>query len=186
MAEFLSRAFADDPFYDWLLPPAPRREAASRGFFQLLLRHLSDQLSETYTTSDLTGSALWLAPGKHQLSWWQQLRLIPSFTAAVGLGGIPRGLRIIAHMDALHTSVTTGPHYTLSLLGVEPSAQRRGLGHRLVQPILERCDQERLPAYVDTAKAHNVAFYERLGFELRLVSEHSEFPTFWCLTRAPR
>lgn len=186
MADSLRRAFSDDPFYDWVLPRGARREAALSGFFRLLLRQLSDRLQETYTTPSLGGTAVWLAPGKHQLSWWQQLRLIPSFTSVVWLGGIPRGLRIIAHMDALHTSLASGPHYTLSLIGVEPSAQRQGLGRQLLEPVLERCDRERLPAYVDTAKAENVGFYERLGFELRTESKHPEFPTFWCLTRAPR
>jgi len=186
MAEALSRAFVDDPFYDWVLPRGARREAARLRFFRLLLEQLSDQLQETYTTSNWGGTAVWLAPGKHQLSVWQQLRLIPSFTGVVGLRGIPRGLRIIAHMDALHTSLAPEPHYTLSLIGVEPGAQRGGVGRRLLEPILERCDRERLRAYVDTAKADNVGFYERLGFALRKESKHAEFPTFWCLTRAPR
>lgn len=186
LAESLSRAFSDDPFYDWVLPSGPRRALALRGFFRLILVQLSDRLQETYTTPSLGGAAVWLAPGKHELSWWQQLRLIPSFTNVVGWGGIPRGLRIIAHMDALHTGMALGPHYTLSLLGVEPKLQRQGLGRELLAPVLDRCDRERLPAYVDTAKAENVAFYERLGFELRVESKHPEFPTFWCLTRAPR
>lgn len=186
MSESLRRAFGDDPFYDWVLPAGAHREAALRGFFRLLLTQLSDQLQETYTTSGLAGSAVWLAPGKHQLSWWRQLRLVPSFTQVVGLGGIRRGLRIISHMDALHASVMTAPHYTLSLLGVEPSAQRQGLGRQLLQPILDRCDDERIPAYVDTAKADNVPFYERVGFDLQTEAQHPEFPTFWCMTRTPR
>jgi ribosomal protein S18 acetylase RimI-like enzyme len=181
----LTRAFPDDPFYDWVLPKGRRREAALTGFFRLLLSQLSDRLQETFTTTSLSGTAVWLAPGKHQLSWWQQLRLIPSFTRVVGPSGIPRGLRIIAHMDALHTSLAKEPHYTLLLIGVEPSTQRQGVGRKLLEPILERCDRERLPAYVDTAKEENVPFYERLGFQLRAESKHAEFPTFWCLTRPP-
>lgn len=186
MAASLAQCFDDDPFYDWVLPSGSRRAPATIGFFRLLLSQLAGDLEATYTTTDLSGSAVWLAPGKHQLSWWRQLRLIPSFVHVVGLGRIPRGLGLIAHMDQLHTQLMPEPHYTLSLIGVVPAQQRRGVGRQLLQPILQRCDEERLPAYVDTAKADNVPFYERLGFQLRSEAKHPEFPTFWCLSRAPR
>jgi GNAT superfamily N-acetyltransferase len=186
MAAALAQCFDADPFYDWVLPSGARRAPATLGFFRLLLSQLAGDLQATYTTTDLSGSAVWLAPSSHQLSWWRQLRLIPSFVSVVGLGRIPRGLGLIAHMDQLHTELMLEPHYTLSLVGVVPAQQRQGVGQRLLAPILQRCDAERLPAYVDTANADNVPFYEKLGFQLRAEAKHAEFPTFWCLTRAPR
>ncbi len=186
LATSFQRAFHADPFYDWVLPAGPRRAAAFVGFFRLILRQLSDDLQNTFTTADRSGAAVWLAPGKQRLSWWRQARLVPSFTRVVGLDGIPRGLRIIAYMDALHERALPEPHYTLSLIGVDPSAQGRGLGRRLLEPIVERCDHERLPMYVDTAQAHNVPFYERFGFVVHEEAKHPEFPKFWSMTRAPR
>lgn len=186
MAASLARAFHDDPFYDWLLPKGPGRAPAALGFFRLLLRQLSNDLQQTYTLPDRAGCALWLPPGKHQLSWWRQARLIPSFTRVVGLEGIPRGLRIIAHMDALHERFAPEPHYTLSVLGVDPAAQGRGLSRLLLEPMLARCDDEKRLVYLETAKARNVPLYERYGFVSRAETKHQEFPTFWSMTRAPR
>jgi hypothetical protein len=56
-----------------------------------------------------------------------------------------------------------------------------------LRPTLERADRENLPVYLWTAKARNVPFYQRHGFEV--VTEGVE-PTsgirFWTCRRMPR
>ena len=42
------------------------------------------------------------------------------------------------------------PHWYLALLGVDPALQGRGFGPHLMQPVLDRCDSDRLPAYLET------------------------------------
>jgi GNAT superfamily N-acetyltransferase len=79
-----------------------------------------------------------------------------------------RRLRLVA--DALDTLErhrhrhVPSPHFYLSALGVDPHRQGEGTGTALMQPILDRCDREGLPAYLETAVARNVLLYERLGF----------------------
>jgi GNAT superfamily N-acetyltransferase len=55
-------------------------------------------------------------------------------------------------------------HYYLPYIGVRPAAQGRGLGTALLQPVLERCDRERLPAYLEASSPDNARLYRRLGF----------------------
>jgi ribosomal protein S18 acetylase RimI-like enzyme len=52
----------------------------------------------------------------------------------------------------------------LPLIGVEPIHQGRGLGNALMENVLKRCDEERLPAYLESTNPRNIPFYERLGF----------------------
>jgi ribosomal protein S18 acetylase RimI-like enzyme len=186
LALTLSHSFHDDPLSNWILPSGRAHQAASRRYFRLLLTQLSHDLELTYTTADLDGVAVWLAPGKQQLSPRRQAELVPRFTLAIGPLRIPRGLRLIAHMDALHARCAPEPHYTLSVLGVVPERQGRGLGAALLAPMLSRIDDERLGVYLETAKAENVAFYEKYGFVVREETKHAEFPTLWSMTRAPR
>ena len=53
-------------------------------------------------------------------------------------------------------------------------------------PMLERCDRERMPAYLDATTHRNRALYERLGFEIT-----DEFtlgkgaPPLWRMWRPP-
>lgn len=51
------------------------------------------------------------------------------------------------------------PHWYLATLGTDPSAQGRGIGSALLADVLERCDREATPAYLETETEANVAFY---------------------------
>ena len=50
------------------------------------------------------------------------------------------------------------------MLGVVPAAQGTGTGGPLLQPVLDRCDAEGLPAYLESSNPRNWSFYARHGF----------------------
>jgi GNAT superfamily N-acetyltransferase len=52
-------------------------------------------------------------------------------------------------------------------VGVPPEAQGQGRGSRLLAPVLDRCDEDGVPAYLEASTADNARLYERLGFESR-------------------
>jgi GNAT superfamily N-acetyltransferase len=85
-----------------------------------------------------------------------------------------------------HDAHPREPHYYLASLGVAPEAQGNGVGSRLLGPMLERCDREGVPAYLESSRDRNVPFYERHGFrvtdELRLPLGG---PTLWLMWREP-
>lgn len=186
LVSVFSRAFHDDPFHDWLLPRGPRRPTASAAFFRLMLDQMSDELRDTFVTSAPGGGVIWLRPGAHELSPWRAALLLPGFVRVLGLRRMPRSLRLLGHLEALHKRFAPEPHVFLALLGVEPAAQGQGHGWRLLQPMLQYCDSTRHRAYLETANGNNVQFYERQGFELCAETRHQEFPTYWSMTRSPR
>ena len=53
----------------------------------------------------------------------------------------------------------------LTYLAVDAEYARRGIGTRLVQWALDRCEAETCPAYVEST-VEAVSFYEKLGFEV--------------------
>jgi GNAT superfamily N-acetyltransferase len=79
------------------------------------------------------------------------------------------------------------PHYYLPFLGVDPPWQGRGLGGALLAPVLQRCDRESVPAYLEASTARNRALYERHAFavteEFKLARDA---PMQWRMWRAPR
>jgi ribosomal protein S18 acetylase RimI-like enzyme len=77
------------------------------------------------------------------------------------------------------------PHCYLAILGVDPEAQRRGLGSRLLRPVLARCDRERVPAYLESSKEANIAFYERHGFAVTDEVALPRGPRLWLMWRRP-
>jgi ribosomal protein S18 acetylase RimI-like enzyme len=186
LVRMLARAFDADPFYNWILPQDARRAQSFIGIFELILGRMSDDLSETFATTALDGCAIWKRPGNYKMSMLRQAQLLPSFARILGWRSIPRGMRLLEHMDRLHARFAPEPHLYLYVLGVDPAQQRRGLGAQLLQPGFERADRERHRVYLETACADNVPFYERQGFQLQHTAEHAEFPTLWAMTRDPR
>lgn len=181
----LARAFAHDPFFSYLTGTAPERNQRMRDGWTGILRHASAGLSYTWTTDDVAGAALWLPPG-HRPSLLDNLRLLPDLARLTGW----RRLRLVA--DALEVlerrrrAHVPDPHFYLSVLGVEPERQGTGIGTALMGPVLERCDRDRLPAYLETAAARNVLLYERVGFEVveELILPKTDIRG-WLMRRSP-
>ena len=183
LAQALARAFYDDPVFQWLVPDDSERARRSERGFSLYLRKVYLPHDECYTTDDVVGGALWMPPGTWHLGPLAQLRLLPGMLAAMG-ARLPQVLRAIATIESNHPKE---PHWYLPFVGVEPERQGRGIGTALMRPIVERCDDQRLPAYLEATTPRNRTCYERQGFE---VTEEFRFPKggppSWRMWREPR
>ena len=71
------------------------------------------------------------------------------------------------------------------MLGSDPLFQRMGAGTAVLAPVLERCDAEGLPAYLETQKEENIAYYARHRFELVQKLDVPPCPPVWTLLRNP-
>ncbi|NDL59311.1 GNAT family N-acetyltransferase [Phytoactinopolyspora mesophila] len=79
------------------------------------------------------------------------------------------------------------PHAYLHFLAVDPGLQRRGLGRKVIVPGLRRAERAGLGVHLETTNTENLAFYQRLGFEVSESLRLSEGgPTLWAMWRAPR
>jgi ribosomal protein S18 acetylase RimI-like enzyme len=68
--------------------------------------------------------------------------------------------------NSVHRKLVPYPHWYLQIIGVDPAYQGQGFSSRLLRPVLERIDRERMPCYLETNNAKNVAIYRRSGFEV--------------------
>jgi ribosomal protein S18 acetylase RimI-like enzyme len=176
LAATLARAFDDDPVARYALPSARRRPGQQRRFFAGRLRTLlSDEL--VFCDEERRGAALWAPPDRWRtpLSELVRTRIVTTRLPLVLAGGV--------RLEHRHPR---DPHLYLAVLGVDPSGQGRGLGSRLLAPGLERCDAEGVPAYLESSKERNVAFYGRHGFEVTGEVRMPLGPPLWLMTRAPR
>jgi GNAT superfamily N-acetyltransferase len=166
IAETLARAFFDDPVFSWVLRDDPARMRPLRSGFELFLRRVWLDEEETYTTAAAVGAAVWEPPGAWKVGVGEQLRLLPAMVG-VFRRHIPRVLRVLAKLEGGHPAEPRfPPHYYLPFLGVHPDWQGRGLGSALLAPVLDRCDRERVPAFLEASTARNRVLYERHGFEV--------------------
>jgi N-acetylglutamate synthase-like GNAT family acetyltransferase len=184
LARALAQAFYEDPVMKWMLPDGSQRlRRLERTFDSIFLKRVFLPHEETYTTESITGGALWSPPGKWQLSPLDSLRLLPHMARFWGRN-LPRVLRSISYLDSKHPHA---PHYYLFILGVEPWSQGKGIGKSLMQPILERCDRERIPAYLEASTPRNRDLYARNGFEIvEEIKLPGGSPPLWRMWRESR
>ena len=81
------------------------------------------------------------------------------------------------------------PHCYLFAIGVDPAQQGGGRGSRLIREVLDRCDREAIPAYLENTRERNLPFYKRHGFVTReRVDLPDGGPPVWLMwrSRSPR
>jgi GNAT superfamily N-acetyltransferase len=181
LAVALARAFADDPVTRWVYASDRRRPFWSQRFFAWQLRRLLPQ-DVSWTTEDgAGGAALWALPGRWREDARDTLGLLRLTLPGV-LPRLPRVLRGLGQVELRHPAER---HLYLAVLGVDPDRQGAGVGSQLIRPGLDLCDRERLPAYLETGKEANLAFYGRHGFHVLDRLELPKGPPVWFLWREP-
>ena len=177
LADTLARAFDDDPLAEFSHPRATSRRRRLAFFFTGRLRTLVPE-ELCFCDDERRGAALWAPPDRWKPGAAEQLRLVRllNLRAPFVIAGFTR-------MEKLHPHA---PHLYLSTLGVSPDAQGQGLGSRLMAPMLERCDREGVPAYLESSKERNVAFYGRHGFGVTHEMRFPRGPKLWLMWRDPR
>jgi ribosomal protein S18 acetylase RimI-like enzyme len=176
--QIIVHAFAADPAARWMYP----EELEYQTYFPAFVRTFAGAAFLTgsaHLVASGSGAALWLPPGygpdDHALTALIERSVPPWKRAAV--------FSVFEEMGRYHP---LDPHWHLPLIGVEPSEHRRGLGSALLRHGLEICDEQRLPAYLESSNPENIPLYQRHGFEiLGTIEVDSSPPITPMLRRAP-
>jgi ribosomal protein S18 acetylase RimI-like enzyme len=174
----LASAFYDDPVFRWLSPDDGRRRAMLPAFFAVFVEAFMSH-GEAYVETTGAGAALWAAPGTDPLG--AEPAYAERLAEIVGADA-PRMFKIVEIFEAL---TPEAPHYHLQFLGVRPERQARGLGGALMAPLLERCDRDSAPVYLEATSDRNRALYERHGFRAHGDIRLPDGPSLWRMWRDP-
>ena len=177
----LARAFDDDPVMTWFFPDDAARRRRLPRFMAALTRISALPHGEVYTTESCQGGALWNPPGTWRTTLAGQLRLAPAMAAQLRRR-LPTAVRAFSLIERHHP---TEPHWYLLMLGTEPQLQGRGIGSALMAPVLDRCDRDGMPAYLESSKESNIPFYKRHGFEVTGQVDLPGGPSMWPMWRQP-
>jgi ribosomal protein S18 acetylase RimI-like enzyme len=178
LAAALAAAFYDDPVFRWFAPDDHRRGTMLPSFFDVFVEAYLTH-GETYADVKAAGAALWAPPGTDPVGdepvYAQRLEKI------VG----PDAPRLFEVVELFEAQTPHHPHYHLQFLGVHPERQGTGIGGALMAPVLERCDRDGTPAYLEATSDRNRALYERHGFRTQGGISLPDGPTVWRMWRDP-
>ena len=182
-SDVLARAFFDDPAWVWLLPDARRRARLLPWLFRI---GFDVTAADVYVTvGPLLGAARWLPPGRPSMRVAATLRALVTTPLRLGVATAPF-LAYGRAVEQMRADVARGPHWYLAGIGVEPSAQRQGVGAALLRPGVEAAAAARIPAVLLTNNEANLAFYEANGFAVvRQGRTPEDGPKAWAMVRSP-
>lgn len=178
LSAVLAAAFTDDPVFRWLAPDDETRAAVNRAFFDLVVDILAPH-DDSWTTGDVSGAALWVPYGREAMSE-ERGELFEEQIAELFHPYADRVEQVIAAMEAVHPAE---PHEYLWFLGVAPAMQARGIGSRLLAPVLDRADRNGHPAYLEATSPRNRDLYARHGFVAAAPIAAPGGPPLWPMWR---
>lgn len=182
-SDVLSRAFQDDPAWVWLIPDDERRRQLLPWLFRV---GFDVTAAEVWTTTGpVLGAARWLPPGRPPMRVGPTLKALVMTPFRLGKAIAPF-LAYGRAVEALRTQAMSDPHWYLAGIGVDPSAQRRGVGAALMQPGLAAAARAALPAVLLTNNEANLSFYRGNGFAVVREGETPKGgPHAWAMVKAP-
>jgi len=172
----LAESLLDDPFY-WAITEdfgsdlAARKHALSRYFHYSLEE--AERTGRCVVAPDPgLGAAAWLLPRSSEVDAVESSAKAKYLASELGPRGIENYYRVVGYMAPRTARVVPAGAWYLSIIGILPSAQNRGLGATLLAGTLAEASQANASCYVETFTHRNLRFYERLEF--RRVADHLE------------
>jgi GNAT superfamily N-acetyltransferase len=185
----LARSFHDDPLFNFLIPNHLSQARAALTFMRSAVADARPfgEIWVARSEAKVAGVAVWLPPGRYPRGARRETQYI-----ARDMRSVPRlgrqflvGTRLQTQMQRAHHRVEV-PHWYLMVVGADPAFQRRGAGTALLAPVLAQCDEDGVPAYLETQKPENVPWYHRFGFEVAEQLDAGRAPPMWTMRREPR
>ncbi|MFI1257773.1 GNAT family N-acetyltransferase [Streptomyces netropsis] len=188
ISRLLGEAFMADPVSGWVFPDEEHRRIVHPRFFGVFLdAALRDGWVDVL--EDHSAAALWLpvmvgetaGAGHGEDDGHDEMT---EALAAADPGN--ERTRIVGELTALAHPMDRS-HYYLPNIVAAPGRTGGGRGSALLKAVLERCDREGMPAYLEASNARSKALYERHGFVFtgRTVDLPGG-PPMWPMWREPR
>jgi GNAT superfamily N-acetyltransferase len=172
----LVASLGGDPFYraitiDFASDEARRRTALSE-YFRCSLDEAALIGQRVFADPPEWGATAWHLPVADKVQAPAHADKVRRLRTILGPMGWTNYQRIIDFMGPRADRAVPRGCWYLSIVGVSPAHQGRGIGALLLAPTLRQASAQHAPCFLETFSPRNVAFYERLGF--RTVVRHHE------------
>ena len=166
LAEVAADAYKDYPLHNWFTK-GKYDPKASKLIMQISLRTMSEDAVVYADSEEINGFAVWLPfgfTGSKTLPFLANGGM--SLILHSGPGIIGRLLTYETYAMNLKKEFTDNYDWYLYNLSIRKDAQGKGIASKLMRPMLQFCDDERMVVYLETNKESNVGLYQHYGIEL--------------------
>ena len=166
LSEVAADAYRDYPLHNWFTK-GKYDVKASRLIMQISLKTMTEDAVIYADSEEINGFAVWLPfgfTGSKTLPFLINGGL--SLILHSGPSIIGRLLTYEIYAMNLKKDFTDNYDWYLYNLSIKRDAQGKGIASKLMRPMLQFCDDERMVSYLETNKEANVGLYQHYGFEL--------------------
>ena len=178
----LCSAFFDDRIYRWLVPDDAQRQRSAATFYSRFVDACWPH-GGVYAAAQGFGAALWLPPAKQLVADEEAEAFVKDLLDSAGDDAASgRMAQLFELLDDNHPAETC---WYLAFMGVQPTAQGRGIGGELLATVLTQADRDEVPAYLEASCPENQRLYERHGFRTVRELTVADSPTIYAMWRLP-
>ena len=189
-ARSLAAALIGDPFYRAVTVACGDDETARlamlKAYFALALAEGEQAGRVDLADAAGNGAAIWTTdtPAARRQAAYAQREA--ALRVLLGEQGFAHFTAIVANMEHALASHDLSAAWYLSIAGIAPDAQGRGLGASVLAPGLAAVDAAGAACFLETYNERSLPFYARLGFVS--VGRYAEAVTgcdYWLMLRQP-
>jgi ribosomal protein S18 acetylase RimI-like enzyme len=118
---------------------------------------------DVFISDDNNACALIVYPDKKKATLRSTMLDIKLILQAVGFGNISKTLKREKLISSIQPKIQMA---YLWFIGVDPGAQGKGIGSKLLQEIIDYSNNNNRPIYLETSTVKNLPWYEKFGFEI--------------------
>ena len=166
LAKVAADAYRDYPLHNWFTK-GKYDAKASELLMKVTLKTMTEDALIYADSEQINGFAAWLPfgfEGNKTLPFLKNGGL--KLFLHTGVGFIGRLLTYEKYAMNLKKEFTDNYDWYLFNLSIKQDAQGKGIASKLMRPMLQFCDDEKMVAYLETNKEINVGLYKHYGFEL--------------------
>jgi Acetyltransferase (GNAT) family len=187
-AEALYQALLPDPFYV-AMENSVKGNSIAKG--EAMLRYMDYSMVEAENFGELFipsehqyGTSVWSKPLSEELRNEKELKKKSFLLNHMGESSLNVYTEIIDFMSSEIVDLLPTDSWYLSIVGILPEFQGKGLGAKLINAVLDKTDALGVPTYLETFTSRNISFYKRLGYqEVNSFVEPITNSMYWVMAR---
>ena len=161
--DILSECFENNKTVNWIVKQDEKKKERIRSLMEYSFEACID-IGEIYLTEDLKGAII-CSLSDDKLPILKEAYLTVQFISKVmGFEGIAKALKREKYINQFH------PHdeefIYIWFIGLEKGEQGKGRGSAMLQEVIDKSIERKIPVYLETSVERNVSFYKKHGFEV--------------------
>lgn len=162
VVDILSKSFDENKSVNYVVKQDANRQDRIRSLMEYSFNTCLS-FGEIWISDDNMACALLLFPETKKTTLRSILWDVNLATRAIGL---TRVVDVLKRESLIKKNHPDKPFTYLWFIGVDPLAQKRGVGSKLLNEVIDMNAKKRRPIYLETSVSNNLSWYKKFGFEI--------------------